>query len=120
MRNGGFCVTVAGKRYGKGSSREHSPVAEREAGIKLVIAESFERIYRQNADNVGVFTSTDLGLIERIRRGDEISIDELAAPRDALAGAILKSGGLLAYGKSRMRNMRLGNHAEAASRRAER
>src|SRR6185436_7474557 len=61
IRNGGFCVTVAGKRYGKGSSREHSPVAEREAGIRLVIAESFERIYRQNADNVGLFTSTDFG-----------------------------------------------------------
>ena len=57
VRNGGFGVTVAGKRYGKGSSREHSPVAEREAGIRLVIAESFERIYRQNADNVGLFTS---------------------------------------------------------------
>src|SRR5512141_1202973 len=32
IRTGGFSVTVAGKRYGKGSSREHSPVAEREAG----------------------------------------------------------------------------------------
>src|SRR5690242_6059776 len=28
VKRGGFCVTVAGKRYGKGSSREHSPVAE--------------------------------------------------------------------------------------------
>jgi 3-isopropylmalate/(R)-2-methylmalate dehydratase large subunit len=46
-------VVVAGKRYGKGSSREHSVVAEQSAGVRLVIAESFERIYRQNADNVG-------------------------------------------------------------------
>src|SRR4051812_44500849 len=37
----GFQVTVAGRRYGKGSSREHSPAAERLAGIRLVIAESF-------------------------------------------------------------------------------
>jgi len=100
VRNGGFCVTVAGRRYGKGSSREHSPVAERSAGIRLVIAESFERIYRQNADNVGLFTSTDFGLIERIRRGEPIAIDELVATRDALAGAILRAGGLLAYGKT--------------------
>src|SRR6185295_4024189 len=97
IRNGGFCVTVAGKRYGKGSSREHSPVAEREAGIRLVIAESFERIYRQNADNVGLFTSTDFGLVERIRRGEPVPIDELVASRDALAAAILRAGGLLAY-----------------------
>src|SRR4030095_10246111 len=48
-RLGGFAVTVAGKRYGKGSSREHSPAAEKLAGIRLVIAESFERIYRPNA-----------------------------------------------------------------------
>ena len=46
------------QRYGKGSSREHSPAAEEAAGIRLVVAESFERIYRQNADNVGLFTST--------------------------------------------------------------
>ncbi|MGO4572604.1 hypothetical protein [Microvirga sp. 2TAF3] len=55
VKQGGFfAVTVGGKRYGKGSSREHSPVAEKAAGIRLVIAESFERIYRQNADNVGL------------------------------------------------------------------
>jgi 3-isopropylmalate/(R)-2-methylmalate dehydratase large subunit len=29
VRNGGFAVTVAGKRYGKGSSRESSPLAEK-------------------------------------------------------------------------------------------
>ena len=105
VSKGGFCVTVAGNRYGKGSSREHSPVAEMHAGIRLVIAQSFERIYRQNADNVGLFTSTDFGLIERIRRGDPIDIEELVASRDQLAGAILRSGGLLRYGQARMRNV---------------
>jgi 3-isopropylmalate/(R)-2-methylmalate dehydratase large subunit len=103
VRNGGFCVTVAGNRFGKGSSREHSPVAEFRAGIRLVIASSFERIYRQNADNVGLFTSTDLGLVDRIQRGEPIAIDELVASRDALAAAILRHGGLLAYGQARMR-----------------
>lgn len=105
VRSGGFSVTVAGKRYGKGSSREHSPVAERNAGIMLVIAESFERIYRQNADNVGLFTSTDFGLIERIAHGEEIAIEELVASRDQLAAAILRHGGLLRYGQQRMRGV---------------
>ncbi len=44
VKAGGFGVTVAGRRYGKGSSREASPYAEWCAGIRLVIAESFERI----------------------------------------------------------------------------
>ncbi|MGJ7916972.1 aconitase family protein [Massilia sp. LXY-6] len=105
VKRGAFCVTVAGKRYGKGSSREHSPVAEREAGIRLVIAESFERIYRQNADNVGLFTSTDFGLVERIARGEPIGIEELVASRDSVAAAILRSGGLLRYGRERMREV---------------
>ena len=77
VREGGFSVTVAGNRYGKGSSREHSPTAEKLAGIRLVIAESFERIYRQNADNIGLFTSTDFGLIERIEAGEAIDVEEL-------------------------------------------
>jgi 3-isopropylmalate/(R)-2-methylmalate dehydratase large subunit len=106
VRSGGFVVTVAGKRYGKGSSREHSPTAEKLAGIRLVIAESFERIYRQNADNIGLFTSTDLGLVERIQAGQPITIDELVAGRDALAAAILRSGGLLGFGQKAMRSIR--------------
>jgi 3-isopropylmalate/(R)-2-methylmalate dehydratase large subunit len=105
VREGGFCVTVAGKRYGKGSSREHSPTAEKLAGIRLVIAESFERIYRQNADNIGLFTSTDLGLVERIQAGEAIELDELLAGRDPLAAHILRSGGLLAYGQRHMRHV---------------
>jgi 3-isopropylmalate/(R)-2-methylmalate dehydratase large subunit len=101
--NAGFEVVVAGKRYGKGSSREHSVVAEQAAGVQLVIAESFERIYRQNADNLGLFTSTDFGLIERIERGEAIEREELVDGRDALAANILRHGGLLKYGQARMR-----------------
>jgi 3-isopropylmalate/(R)-2-methylmalate dehydratase large subunit len=107
IRAGGFCVTVAGNRYGKGSSREHSPVAEYRAGIRLVIAKSFERIYRQNADNLGLFTSTDFGLIERIQRGEPIEIEELVASRDNLSASILRSGGLLRYGARHMRRIEI-------------
>jgi len=102
IRQSTFNVVVAGKRYGKGSSREHSPMAEKLAGIRLVIAESFERIYRQNADNIGLYTSTDLGLVERLQRGEAITVDELVAGRDALAAAILKAGGLLAFGQAHL------------------
>ncbi len=95
----GISVVVGGKRYGKGSSREQSPLSEKYAGVKLVIAESFERIYRQNADNVGLFTSTDFGLIERLQRGEAIAVDELVAGRDKVAAGILRAGGILPYGR---------------------
>ncbi|MDB5946230.1 MAG: leuC, partial [Ramlibacter sp.] len=99
VQAGGFTVTVAGRRYGKGSSREHSPAAEKLAGIRLVIAASFERIYRQNADNIGLFTSTDPGLVGRIARGEAIPVEELLQDREPLAAAILRSGGLLRFGQ---------------------
>ncbi|MDM0066546.1 aconitase family protein [Variovorax sp. J31P207] len=101
----GIEVVVAGKRYGKGSSREHSPAAEKLAGVRLVIAESFERIYRQNADNIGLFTSTDFGLVERIQRGEAIPLHDLVAGRDVLAASILESGGLLRFGQLFMRDI---------------
>jgi len=105
VRARGIEVVVAGRRYGKGSSREHSPAAEKSAGVRLVIAESFERIYRQNADNIGLFTSTDFGLLERIRRGEPIPLAELVSGRDALAAAIVESGGLLPFGRRFMREV---------------
>lgn len=107
IAGGGFSVVVAGTRYGKGSSREHSPLAEKSAGIRLVIAESFERIYRQNCDNLGIFTSTDFGLIDRIRAGEDIPVDELVVGRDPLAQNILRAGGLLAYGQEKLKGAKL-------------
>ena len=67
-----FAVSVAGRRRGKGSSREQAPYAERAAGIRLLVAESFERIYRQNAINLGMLLTTDFSVLERVRawRGD--------------------------------------------------
>ncbi|MEK7346840.1 MAG: aconitase family protein [Pseudomonadota bacterium] len=99
LRQAGFAVLVAGRRYGKGSSREHSPTAEKLAGVQLVIAESFERIYRQNADNIGLFTSTDFGLLERIARGEPITLADLVQGREDLAASILSAGGLLRWGQ---------------------
>ncbi len=101
----GIQVVVAGQRYGKGSSREHSPAAELYAGVRLVITKSFERIYRQNADNIGLLTSTDFGLIDRIERGEPIGLGELVADRDELAATIIRSGGLLRFGQHHMRKM---------------
>lgn len=99
LRQSGVQVLVAGQRYGKGSSREHSPMAEKLAGVRLVIAESFERIYRQNADNIGLYTSTDLSLVERLEAGEYVPLEALLQGRDALAATLLREGGLLRFGQ---------------------
>ncbi|HEY2020723.1 aconitase family protein [Paraburkholderia sp.] len=99
IKDGGFQVTVAGKRYGKGSSRESSPLAELSAGIRLIVAESFERIYQQNCDNIGILTTTDFSVLDRLIAGEAVPIDEFLKGRDALTQQIIRSGGLLAYSK---------------------
>ena len=102
VRRGGFSVCVSGKRRGKGSSREQSPYAELCAGIRLVIAENHERIYRQNCQNLGLLTSTDFGLIERIRRGDSIPLEEFTRGQDAITAGIIRAGGLFDYNRQRL------------------
>lgn len=99
VRRGGFEIVVGGKRYGKGSSREHSPFAEFAAGIRLVVAESFERIYRQNAHNLGLWTSTDFRLIDRIRSGEAIELEAFASGHDDLTRNIIRERGLLAIAR---------------------
>jgi len=100
IRQGGFQVIVGGKRYGKGSSRESSPLAEKSAGVRLIVAESFERIYRQNCDNLGLLTTTDFALLERIRAGEAIPLDALLHDRDDITRRVLRAGGLLRFSKT--------------------
>ncbi len=102
VRRGGFVVSVSGKRRGKGSSREQSPYAEMCAGIRLVIAENIERIYRENCQNLGMFTSTDFGLIERIRRGDAIPLREFTAGEGEITRGVIEYGGLFQYNVARL------------------
>ena len=102
VKRAGFSVSVAGKRRGKGSSREASPYAEYCAGIRLVIAESFERIYLQNCQNLGLYASTDFGLIERVRRGEAIPVAEFTEGLDPITAEIVRRGGLFPFNRARM------------------
>ncbi|MGB2870084.1 MAG: aconitate hydratase AcnA [Bacteroidota bacterium] len=47
-------VILAGKEYGSGSSRDWAAKGPRLLGVKVVIAESFERIHRSNLVGMGV------------------------------------------------------------------
>jgi 3-isopropylmalate/(R)-2-methylmalate dehydratase large subunit len=114
VKAGGFAVTVAGRRYGKGSSREASPYAEWCAGIRLVIAESFERIYRQNCRNLGLYTSTDFGLVDRIRRGEAIPLEEFTRGEDELTAELIRRGGLFKLMRARQQGWAPAAAASAA------
>ena len=103
VRQGGFAVCVSGKRRGKGSSREQSPYAELCAGIRLVIAENHERIYRQNCQNLGLLTSTNFELLGRIRAGEAIPLAEFTAGEDGITREIVERGGLFAFNQARLR-----------------
>jgi 3-isopropylmalate/(R)-2-methylmalate dehydratase large subunit len=102
VKNGGFAVVVSGLSKGCGSSRETAPYAEKWAGIQLVIAQSIEKIYGQNSQNIGLLTSTDFGLIDRVRRGEEIALSEFTKGLDPISQAIVEHGGLFNYNKARL------------------
>lgn len=102
VKNGGFGVIVSGISKGCGSSRETAPYSELKAGAQLVIAKSIEKIYRQNAQNIGLLTSTDFGLLERIERGEPIPITEFTKGLDPISAAIVEHGGLFAYNRARV------------------
>jgi len=102
VKRGGFVCAVSGKRRGKGSSREQSPYAEMCAGIRVVIAENIERIYKQNCQNLGLLTSTNFSLIDRIRNGEEIPLSEFTAGEDEITRQVIEHGGLFPFNVARM------------------
>jgi len=102
VKNGGFAVVVSGLSKGCGSSRETAPYAEKASGIQLVIAQSIEKIYGQNSQNIGLLTSTDFGLIHRIRGGEEIPLAEFTRGLDPISQDIVAHGGLFNYNKARL------------------
>jgi 3-isopropylmalate/(R)-2-methylmalate dehydratase large subunit len=102
VKRGGFVCSVSGKRRGKGSSREQSPYAELSAGIQVAIAENIERIYKQNCQNLGLLTSTDFSLIDRIRAGEEIALSEFTAGEDEITRQVIEYGGLFPFNVARM------------------
>src|SRR6266566_5620543 len=102
VKGGRFVASVSGKRRGKGSSREQSPYAELCAGIRLVIAENIERIYRENCQNLGVLTSTNFSLIDKIRAGEEIPLSKFTEGEDDITRQVIEYGGLFPFNVARM------------------
>jgi 3-isopropylmalate/(R)-2-methylmalate dehydratase large subunit len=103
VKNGGFDVIVSGQSKGCGSSRETAPYSELTAGIKLVVARSIEKIYGQNCQNIGLLTTTDFSILDRIAKGEEVALSEFTKGLDPISAAIVEHGGLFSYNRARMR-----------------
>jgi len=109
-------IMIAGENFGCGSSREHAPIAIKEAGISVVIAKTFARIFFRNAINIGLPILENNELPDEVKRGDTIEVDlengvvknlttgkEYQTP--AYSGSIQKLievGGLVNYTKDKL------------------
>lgn len=67
-------IMVARQNFGCGSSREHAPLAIKAAGVSLVIACSFARIFFRNALNIGL-PILECPQADEINAGDELRVD---------------------------------------------
>lgn len=109
-------IMVGGLNFGCGSSREHAPIAIKEAGISCVVAKTFARIFYRNAINIGLPILECPEAAQDIEEGDTVHIElstgkiknltkgntYTAVPFPEFMQKIIASGGLVAYTKARV------------------
>ena len=113
-------ILVGGSNFGCGSSREIAPVAIRGAGISLVIADSFARIFFRNAINMGYPILQSPQAAEAVEEGDELEVDledgvirnftkgdeYRAEPFPKFMNDLLRMGGLVPWVRKRLEERR--------------
>lgn len=109
-------VMVAGRNFGCGSSREHAPIAILGAGMPVVIAHSFARIFYRNSFNMGLLLLEVGDEVDKIADGDTVDVDAAKGlitnrttgatitcpPLPASMRELLDKGGLVPYVKERL------------------
>lgn len=102
-------IIVADENFGCGSSREHAPIAIKAAGVDVVIAKSFARIFYRNSINTGLAILECPEAVDAISNGDIVSVDTdngqivnettgqtfTAQPFPPFIADIIEQGGLL-------------------------
>ena len=108
-------IMVGGRNFGCGSSREHAPVAIRAAGVPVVIAASFARIFYRNGINIGLPLLEIGDEVEKIKADDELMVNVAtgeikdlttgdvfkAHPLPGFVQEIAQAGGLINYIKNK-------------------
>lgn len=109
-------IIVAEENFGCGSSREHAPIAIKAAGVDVVIAKSFARIFYRNAINTGLAIMECPEAVDAIRDGDTVEVDTetgeivdettgqrfYAQPFPAFIAEIIQKGGLVNRWKEKL------------------
>ena len=109
-------IIVAEENFGCGSSREHAPIAIKAAGVDVVIAKSFARIFYRNAINTGLAIMECPEAVDAIADGDVVSVDAdagvitdettgqtfTAQPFPPFIREIIEAGGLVNRWKARL------------------
>ncbi len=109
-------VIVAGENFGCGSSREHAPISILGAGIPVVVAKSFARIFYRNGFNMGLVLLEVGDDIDKIKDTDQIEVDtakgeimNVTTGETIVCSAvppfmqeILDAGGLVEYAKKKL------------------
>lgn len=110
-------ILVAGPNFGCGSSREHAPIAILGAGIPVVVAHSFARIFYRNGFNMGLTLLEAGDAVRSIHDADRLEVDSTlgiirnltqhtriaCTPVPDFMQNILARGGLVEYVRERMR-----------------
>ncbi len=101
-------IIVAGSNFGCGSSREQAVTCLKHAGVGVLIAKSFARIYFRNAINQGL-PIVQCAAVEGVEKGDEVTVDFVAGkvitpqgeyafpPLSSFVMGILEDGGLIPH-----------------------
>lgn len=109
-----FSIIVAGSNFGCGSSREHAPFALQVAGVQVVVAESYARIFYRNSVDGGFLVplESEGKINQHFETGEEVEINinqqtitrlrdgqtfKLKHPGDVLP--IIEAGGLFEYAR---------------------
>ena len=109
-------VLVAAENFGCGSSREHAPISIKAAGVSVVIAKSFARIFYRNSINTGLPIMEAPDAVDGISDGDRVSVDAdtglitnettgeswQAQPFPEFIKSIIEKGGLIASVRERV------------------
>ena len=104
-------IIVAGTNFGCGSSREHAPIAIKGAGVSVIIAKSFARIFYRNSFNIGLPILESNEAVEALSEGDRVTVDLksgeimpfndekpfFSQPIPEFMREIVKAGGLVNY-----------------------
>ncbi|MEN6545574.1 MAG: 3-isopropylmalate dehydratase small subunit [Armatimonadia bacterium] len=109
-------VIVAGRNFGCGSSREHAPISIKAAGVSVVIAATFARIFYRNALNIGLPIIESPEAAAGINSGDQVEVDLEAgniknlttgaefsfAPLVGAAQDLIRAGGLVELTRAKL------------------